>query len=81
MRIITWNLERLKKLTPENAKELLLAYDADIYVLTETNDKMNLDEGYYSVSSKAVYPGHDGITDYEIGECRTQIFTKYPISK
>jgi len=79
MKIITWNLERLKKLKPEQAKEILLGYDADIYILTETHEKLNLGEGYHTVSSKALYPDHDGMTDYKNGECRTQIFSQYKI--
>lgn len=79
MKVITWNLERLEKLKPQQAKEILLAYNAEIYVLTETHENMSLGEDYKILSSKSLYSGHDGMKDYKTGECRTQIFSKYNI--
>jgi endonuclease/exonuclease/phosphatase family metal-dependent hydrolase len=81
MKVITWNLERLKRMKAPKAQEILLAYDADIYILTETHEALDLGNGFHGVSSKAVYPGHDGMMDYKVGECCTQIFTKYKILK
>lgn len=77
MKLATWNLERLKK-KQETIREILLSYDADIYILTETHEQLHLGEGYQCVMSKTLYQGHDKV-DYKAGECRTQIFTKYNI--
>lgn len=79
MKIATWNLERLIK----NKNEALLAkikeIDADIFVLTETNEAIGL-EGYNSVSTEKLDKRQDGI-DYKKGENRVSIWTKYPIIK
>jgi exonuclease III len=38
MKFITWNLERLKRMKAPKVQEILRGYDADIYILTETQE-------------------------------------------
>jgi len=77
MKILTWNLER-----PKKANQLILdklaEYNADIVVLTETNNIINLGKEYASIESETLVKDHDGI-NYHKGENRTTIWTKYKI--
>lgn len=77
MKILTWNIERVKK----GADKILLSlsqFDADILILTETNSAINPGNLYHSFPTKELPPHHDGI-NYESGENRTTIWSKYPI--
>ncbi len=75
MKILTWNLERPKKVN-QLILDKLAELDADILILTETNSAINLSEKYSFVSTKSLEKGFDGI-DYKIGENRTTIWSKY----
>ena len=77
MKILTWNIERPKKAN-QLILEKLAEYKADILVLTETNAIINPGKEYSSISTEALTKGHDGI-DYQVGENRTTIWTKYKI--
>lgn len=48
MKIATWNLERLKKSTSKNQTivDCLININADIFILTETNEIINLGDAY-----------------------------------
>ena len=81
MKIITWNLERLKKKSNLSAiLEILRGLDADILILTETHSLIDLGEGYTSVCTKSLYAGYDGIP-YKEGETRVTIWSKFPVLK
>ncbi|KGO92908.1 endonuclease/exonuclease/phosphatase family protein [Flavobacterium subsaxonicum] len=79
MKILNWNIERLKR---PAFKEAVLAiidsYDADIIVLTETSAQINPGNSYNSVQTFALSSFHDGIK-YKEGENRVTLFSKYPI--
>ena len=79
MKILTWNLERPKKFD-----ELVLAkiseFNADILILTETNSLINPGKEYSFVETKILEKGFDGI-NYQSGENRTTIWTKFKINK
>ncbi len=77
MKILTWNLERPKKVNHLILKKLS-EFDADILILTETNSAINLGKKYSFVSTDSLFSGFDGI-DYIIGENRTTIWSKYEI--
>lgn len=79
MKILIWNIERPKKaiqLIPDK----LVEYNADIIVLTETNTIINPGAAYSSIETEELTKGHDGI-DYQVGENRTTIWTKYKVSE
>ena len=77
MKILTWNLERPKKVNQE-ILDKLDEYNADIVVLTETNTIINPGKGYATIATETLTKGHDGI-NYHSGENRTTIWTKYKI--
>lgn len=78
MKILTWNIER-----PKIANQLILdklaEYNADILILTETNVIINPGNEYISIASETLTKDHDGI-NYQAGENRTTIWTKYNTS-
>lgn len=78
MKILTWNIER-----PKKANQLIIdkltEYDADIIILTETNAIINPGKEYSSIATETLTKGHDNI-DYQTGENRTTIWSKYKIS-
>ena len=80
MRIVTWNLERLKKSKNEVILSKLTELNADILILTETDSQINLGEKYSSISTQNLFNGYDGIA-YKNTENRTTIWTKYKIEK
>ena len=80
MRIVTWNLERLKKNKNEVILSKLTELNADILILTETDSQINLGEKYSSISTQKLFNGYDGIA-YKNSETRTTIWTKYKIEK
>jgi endonuclease/exonuclease/phosphatase family metal-dependent hydrolase len=74
MKIATWNLERPNKSTYKNQSiiDCLTKIDADILILTETNEIINLGNTYnYFHTSKLEEPY------YKEGERRVSIYTKY----
>ncbi len=74
MKIATWNLERLKKSTSKNQTivDCLININADIFILTETNEIINLGDAYNCFhTSKLEEPF------YSKGERRVSIYTKY----
>jgi hypothetical protein len=75
MRIAIWNLERLKKRKRQLIIDKLIEIDADILILTETNSSIQLDN-YICISTELLPLGFDK-TDYEVGENRVSILTKY----
>lgn len=76
MKIATWNVERLQKNKNEEIKSKLKEFDADIIVLTETSYILNLDENYNFVSTETLTANYDNV-NYNVGENRTTIWTKY----
>ncbi|MDX2281423.1 MAG: endonuclease/exonuclease/phosphatase family protein [Saprospiraceae bacterium] len=77
MKIATWNLQRPSKTSKrtEAIFTILKALQADILVLTETNDGMDLGPAY-SVYHSAIL----GDPMYKSGERRVSIFSKYPLA-
>ena len=80
MRIVTWNLERLKRNKNEVILSKLSELNADILILTETDSQINLGERYSSISTQNLFNGYDGIA-YKNTENRTTVWTKYKIEK
>ncbi len=75
MRIATWNLERPKLRSATKNKAILdqlIAIDADLWVLTETNDAIKL-PGYFAASSPPVSGYHAA------GENFTTVLSRWPI--
>jgi endonuclease/exonuclease/phosphatase family metal-dependent hydrolase len=74
MKIATWNIKRPK----QNDKEIPLIIDilrninADILVLTETNEFLDLDNGYNCFHSENAKENY-----YKVGEKRVSIYSKY----
>ncbi len=75
MKIATWNLERPTNQTSrlKNIQDILIALDADIIVLTETNRFIDLGSSYYSYHSLIL-----SNPMYKEGELRSSIYSKYP---
>ena len=74
MKIATWNLERPNRLTSKNRSiiECLTKINADILILTESNEIINLGDTYnYFHTSKLEAPY------YKEGERRVSIYSKY----
>ena len=80
MKIVTWNLERLKNNQTEIILSKLTELDADILILTETDSRINLGDKYSSISTQNLFNGYDG-TPYKNTENRTTIWTKFKIEK
>ena len=78
MKIATWNLERPTTTGKKNAsiESALAAVNADIFILTETNESINPGSGYYSIHSVEAAENF-----YTEGERRVSIFSKYPFRK
>jgi len=74
MKIATWNLERPTKTSKRNPAiiDCLLKIDADILILTETNEYINFGDRYnYYHSARLEEPY------YNEGERRVSIYSKY----
>lgn len=74
MKIATWNIERPNKYTKKNQEiiECLKEVNADILILTESNEIIHLGENYnYYHSSKLAE------TYYKEGERRVSIYSKF----
>lgn len=78
MKILTWNIERMKK-DSDKILSSLNHFDADIFILTETNFAVNPGATYNCIATKELFSHYDGV-DYKIGENRTTIWSKYPIA-
>lgn len=77
MRIATWNLERPKSRGTSKNKAILdqlISIDADVWVLTETNDAINL-PGYFAASTPPVSGYHAA------GENFTTVLSRWPIGQ
>ncbi len=59
-------------------KAAILEHDADVVVLTHTNSNFNLGGFYKRISTEEMPARHDGI-NYQEGENRVSIYTKYPL--
>lgn len=76
MKILTWNVERLKK-GADVLAACIKGYNADIVILTETGKALNLESEYNHVHTTVLNGLHDG---YEYrNEIRTSIWTKYNV--
>ncbi len=75
MKIATWNVERPSKSSPKTVEiiNILKSLNADIIVLTETNEFIDLGEEYKVYHTAAL---QDPM--YKKGERRVSIFTRYP---
>lgn len=79
MKILTWNIERLKTISKrEKIITLLHHYDADIIVLTETTSILDYGKDIQKAATSPLPTLHDG-QQYKTGENRTTLFSKYPI--
>ena len=74
MKIATWNLERFNKSKSNNQSiiDCLINTNADILILTETNDIINLGDYYNSFHTSKLEEPY-----YNEGERRVSIYTKY----
>jgi len=80
MKIATWNLERPKASQREKLDGLrarMLAVEADIWILTETNSCVSPGPDYRCVASTPI----SGPERYWPGENRTTIWSRFPIEK
>ena len=77
MKIATWNLERPSKTSKrtEAILAILQALQADILVLTETNDCIDLGPAYHVFHTAILQD-----PKYKVGERRVSIFSKYPLA-
>lgn len=77
MKIATWNVERPLKSSPKTVEiiNILKSLNADIIVLTETNEFIDLGEEYKVYHTAALQD-----PKYKKGERRVSIFSKYPQS-
>ena len=80
MKIATWNLERPKKNSHKTVEiiSILKTLNADIIVLTETNDFIDLGSEYHVFHTDIL---QDPNINYKPGERRVSIFSKYPQSE
>ncbi len=75
MKIATWNLERLIKKKSQLVLDKLADINADIFILTETNSIIQLDN-YTCISTDLLPTNFDNIK-YAPGENRVSILTRY----
>jgi exonuclease III len=79
MKIATWNLERLDKRKTKEILDILIKLNADIIVLTETNDAIQIDN-YNCIATSPLPRFYDNI-QYKDGENRVSILTKFNVIK
>jgi hypothetical protein len=74
MKIATWNLERPNKSTSKNQTiiDCLTKINADILILTETNEIINLGNSYNCFHTSKLEEPY-----YKNGERRVSIYSKY----
>ena len=77
MRIATWNLKRPKGKGRRwtAIEEQLLKVNADVWILTETNQDINLGDGFFGFHALKIDGYHKG------SECRTSIWTRLEFSR
>ena len=83
LKIVTWNLMRPNLKTQSRNTffhETLRNVDADIIVLTETNELINLGSNYFLSKTKQLPKNHEGFS-YSEGENRTTIYSKFPFTR
>jgi endonuclease/exonuclease/phosphatase family metal-dependent hydrolase len=82
MKIATWNLERPTQASNKNVAiiDALNQVDADILILTETNDSISLSDNYHYASTQTP-TNIPKKAKYNTGEKRVTIHSKYPIIK
>lgn len=78
MKIINWNVERVKDKYKYEIKDILEKIDADIIVLTETSSALSLNN-YYCIQTTSLPNQHEGI-NYKVGENRVAIWSKTPLN-
>lgn len=79
MKLATWNLERPRRPKTSSEKNAAIAkklkeVDADVLVLTETNECIDLSFGYVGFPSEGLKPCKE--CEYTTGENRTTIWVK-----
>ncbi len=76
MKIATWNLERPSKTTRHNKAiiDCLEKIDADIFILTESNELINLGDNY-----NCFHSSKPGEFFYKDGERRVSIYSKFSL--
>jgi hypothetical protein len=74
MKIATWNLERFNKSSNKNQLIIdgLTKMNADILILTETNETINLGDSYHCFHSAKLEEPY-----YKEGERRVSIYSRY----
>lgn len=80
MRIATWNLERPKARSLDKLAAILdrlRSVNADIWILTETNECVSPGTEYHSLRTKPMTSPER----YSPGENRTTIWSRYPITQ
>ena len=80
MKILSWNVKRPKsgEKRVDKILELILAQNADLVFLTETNSILNL-PNYHKIQSREVVSNLEGI-EFKKGENQISIFSKFTIS-
>ncbi len=76
MKIATWNLERPVDLADKRVELIRQRIDqinADIWILTETNNKLRPGEQYHGLASTLIEDTH------KPNECRTAVWSRFPI--
>lgn len=83
MKIVVWNLMRPNQKTVARNRlflEVLTQIDPDIIILTETNGIIDFGDKYFAISTKPLPIFFQGY-QYEPGENRVTIFSKFPFKK
>lgn len=81
MKILLWNIERLKHtLKKEKIISVIKNFNADVILLTETNDIITVDTSYNIVATSPLLKMTDDIL-YNKGENRVTLFSKFPVFK
>ncbi|MBI2479796.1 MAG: endonuclease/exonuclease/phosphatase family protein [Planctomycetia bacterium] len=76
MRIATWNLNRPKMSEPGRSatlQERIRQLEADVWILTETNENVSPGNGFQRAVSSTISGYHDA------GESRTTIWSRFPV--
>ena len=79
MKIATWNVERPSKSSPKTIEiiNILKSLNADIIVLTETSEFIDLGKEYNVIHTAII---QDTRAAYKPDERRVSIFSKYPLA-
>lgn len=79
MKIATWNIERLQKRKNKEIIQAIKQIQADILILTEASDLIDLSDDY-PFNSKTILLQNSN-NNYRTDERRVFIYSKYPISQ